>query len=146
MKKGFTLVELLMVMVIVGALVAVAIPKYQRALERSRALEGLTNARAAADYANSYYLTHNSTYPSSIPTDDLVKSQHFDTEKLTFQPKTGDPSTYIITLPRVTAKGWLYQIKTSVSGGEITELSCENKPEATTDDCAELDLTGNLLQ
>lgn len=136
MKKGFTLVELLMVMVIVGALVAVALPKYQRALERSRALEGLTNARAAADYANSYYLTHNSTYPSSIPTDDLVKSQHFEAPAI---------STDTITVTRKTGKGWEYQIQATISDGEITNLQCVNT-NATTDDCTELDLTGNLLQ
>ncbi len=142
MKKGFTLVELLMVMVIVGALVAVALPKYQRALERGRALEGLTNVRSAADYANSYYLTHNSTYPDSIATDDLVKSRFFDVPAISESTLT---DTRVITATRKTGQGWEYNIQATVSNGEITNLSCVNT-NVTTDDCEELDLTGNLLQ
>ncbi|WP_428038694.1 type IV pilin protein, partial [Candidatus Avelusimicrobium faecicola] len=36
-KKGFTLVEILTVVLIVGVLSAVALPQYRRAVERSRA-------------------------------------------------------------------------------------------------------------
>ncbi len=35
-KKGFTLVELLMVVIIIGVLVTIAIPNYTRAVERSK--------------------------------------------------------------------------------------------------------------
>lgn len=43
MNKGFTLVELLIVVVIIGVLVLVALPKYQIAVERGRALEGVSS-------------------------------------------------------------------------------------------------------
>ena len=35
-KKGFTLVELLMVVIIIGVLVTIAIPNYTKAVERSK--------------------------------------------------------------------------------------------------------------
>ncbi len=143
MKKGFTLVELLMVMVIAGALVAVALPKYQRALERSRALEGLTNAKSAAEYANSYYLTHANEYPVTIPTDDLVKSRFF-TINTSLSAVAGEETQKSIDVTRNATQGWKYKIQAVVDQGQTLKLQCVNTD--TAEDCQELDLVGNLLK
>ncbi len=50
MKKGFTLVELLMVMVLIAVLAAVALPKYRLSVERGRAVEGVSNICWVAQY------------------------------------------------------------------------------------------------
>lgn len=64
-KKGFTLIELMIVIAIIGILAAIAIPqfaKYRRKAYNSSALSDLKNVRTEIE---AYYADHDS-YPTNL--------------------------------------------------------------------------------
>jgi type IV pilus assembly protein PilA len=61
-QQGFTLIELMIVVAIVGILAAIALPAYQDYTTRSKISEGLTLAEAAKTAVADHYQTLN-TFP-----------------------------------------------------------------------------------
>ncbi|KJH69316.1 pilin [Chromobacterium violaceum] len=66
-QQGFTLIELMIVVAIVGILAAIAIPAYQDYTKRARVSEGLSLADAAKTAVTEYYATNNSFAASGSP-------------------------------------------------------------------------------
>ena len=79
MKKAFTLIELLVVVLIIGVLAAIAMPQYQKAVEKSKATQAFVLLKSINDAFEAYKLA-NGTYPTSFSDLD-IQSPWTGTEK-----------------------------------------------------------------
>jgi prepilin-type N-terminal cleavage/methylation domain-containing protein len=72
-NKGFTLVELMVVLLIIGILVAIAIPIYNKTQENAQKRACQSNLRTLDGAAAQYYAA-NETWPGNV--DDLVNKSY----------------------------------------------------------------------
>ena len=117
--KGFTLIELLVVVLIIGILSAIALPQYEKAVEKARATEGLIMAKAIRDAIERHFVEFpdvSVTSPSQITDVKIPKSKYMGAvDYYIGKHFFGGISTNAVWVVRVEGKG--LSDKVSNAGG-----------------------------
>ena len=67
LTKGFTLIELMIVVAIIGVLAAVAIPAFMKYIRKSKTTEAVENVKKIYEGARSYYMEESNSRGSVVP-------------------------------------------------------------------------------
>ena len=88
-RKGFTLIELLVVILIIGILASVALPQYQRAVEKARFVQAVTLLETLHKACEVYYWT-NGVYPTKRSQLDIDINLPENYSVVFYHPGVGD--------------------------------------------------------
>lgn len=132
---GFTLIELLLVVLIIGILASVAMPQYNKAVEKSRATQALAILKSLYAAQETYYMANGSYATSfdeldlSVPWTGTAKwfTLGHDTranENWSLQIYNDGMGNCAIYLGRISGEykgaGWTMSLKGSISGDNGT--------------------------
>lgn len=93
-SRGFTLIELVIVMAIIGLLLTIALPRYMHSIERGKEQVRQQNVAVMRDAIDKYY-GDNGQYPDTL--DDLVAKHYL--RAVPVDPVNGDDKWAVIASP-----------------------------------------------
>lgn len=130
-RRGFTLIELMIVVAIIGILAAIAVPKFVEFVKRSKEAETKGHLGAIRSALSIYYsvvqtypswndTTINPTYPDGSPRPRVIRvltesNKYLDTDDLMVYRTEHHPETHDVDGPmaniegaQVNSTGWVY--------------------------------------
>ena len=114
-QKGFTLIELMIVIAILGILLSIAIPAYQDHVIRARVSEGF-NLAQPAKLAVAEATMVNHTLPEQVATDYTSPSPTPNVQSITIEPK----GIIVINYTKLAGNGTILLTPTLQPNGELT--------------------------
>lgn len=107
-NKAFTLIELLVVVLIIGILASVALPQYQKAVEKSKATQALVTLKSIQQAFEAYHMA-SGEYPSKFE-DTAISLPHMTGNVAQLRESDGN------TPDTISDKDWSLQIQTDDPG------------------------------
>lgn len=111
---GFTLIELMIVVAVIGILAAIAYPSYQDSVRKSRRGQGKADMVELAQRAERFY-TVNNTYAGFWATVPTAPVNH------RVSPRTGGTAAYVIT---ETETANTFSLTATPQGGQVYDTRC----------------------
>lgn len=98
MKKGFTLVELLIVLAVIAALLSVATPLALNAVKKAKASQVAQNFRAIKSAVENWFNTESPSEPTSLATSTLVNNKYINSFPEGFTVSIADSGSGVYTV------------------------------------------------
>lgn len=115
--KAFTLIELLVVMSVIALLLAIAMPRYFKGLDRSKDAALKQDLSIMRDALDKYYGDHAS-YPNKL--EDLVEKRYL--RGIPKDPITESEETWLTIAPKDNRKGKIFDVKSGAIGNSIDDV------------------------
>ena len=131
--KGFTLIEIMIVVAVIGILAAVALPNYQEYIARGRRADAQTQLLAAQQWLERFYSEHYKYNETSATTPvDVTDSTLWGNQPFRSSPRPGEGTA-------------AYNLTVSAAANTYT-ITATRTGSATTDACGNFTLTNTGLK
>jgi general secretion pathway protein G len=109
--RGFSLIELIVVMAIIAALLSVALPRYRGSVEHARVLALQGNLRSIRDCIDRYH-EDRAVYPETLQ--GLVEAGYL--KAVPVDPVTGSAQTWVVDIETVDDKAGIVDVHSGARG------------------------------